>query len=66
MSFSTDMDKALAPMASAHRADVKSAFTTFQTAVATEQTQYGTKSQEKIALESRLIDLARDLAAQIK
>lgn len=66
MSFSTDMDGALAGMSADHKADVKSAFTTFQTAVETEQTDYGSPSQEKIAFNERLLELARDLTAQIK
>ncbi len=66
MSFSTDMDGALAGMSTDHKADVKSAFTTFQTAVETEQTDYGSPAQEKIAFNERLLELARDLTAQIK
>lgn len=60
------MDGALAGMSTDHKADVKTAFTDFQTAVETEQTAYGSPSQEKIDFNERLIELARDLTAQIR
>lgn len=66
MSFSTDMDAALDGMDTDHKATVKSAFTTFQTAVSGEQTTYGTEDPEKIAFNERLIELGRDLAAQMR
>lgn len=66
MSFSTDMDKALNGMKASQKAAVKSAFTTFQTAIESEQTTYGTKAPEKIALNESLMELGRTLASQIK
>ncbi len=66
MSFSTDMDRALDGMSTDHKAAVKSAFTTFQAAIAAEQTSYQSPTPEKIALDERLLELGRDLAVQLQ
>lgn len=65
MSFSTDMDKALDGMVTGQKAAVKSAFTTFQTAMAAEQATFGSPNQEKISLNEKLLALARDVRSQM-
>lgn len=66
MSFSTDMDRALNGMVTGQKAAVKSAFTTVQASLATEQSTYGTKNPEKIALNERLLALARDIRSEMR
>ena len=66
MTFSEQMDLALSGMKASHVAAVKSAFTTFQTAIASEQTSYGTGEQEETSLKEKLVTLALELSAQIR
>jgi hydroxylamine reductase (hybrid-cluster protein) len=64
--FSTKMDAALNGMVTAQKAAVKSAFTTVETALAAEQVTYGSPKPEKIALDEKLLALARDVRAQMR
>jgi hypothetical protein len=66
MSFSTDMDKAIANMATARKVAVKSAFTTLDTALTDEELDYETRNPEKIATRDRLLKLARELAVRMQ
>jgi len=66
MSFSTKMDAALNGMVTGQKAAVKSAFTTLETALAAEQVTYGSPKQEKVALDEKLLALARDLRGQMR
>lgn len=65
MSFSTDMDNAIADMATARKAAVKSAFTTLQSAIQEEQVAYESPAAEKIAFNETLLSFARDLARRM-
>ena len=66
MSFSTDMDKALANMAAGQVVAVKSAFTTLETALADEHQDYESSTVERIATKDKLLNLAREVAVRMQ
>jgi hypothetical protein len=65
-SLSARLDQALADMASASKAAVKSALTGLAGDLSSVQVGYDSPAAEQIWVEDRLIDLARDLAAQMR
>jgi len=64
--FSANIDEATAQITPAILTAVRTAFTDFETALATELTTHGTGSMEKQQIQARIIDLARDVGAILK
>lgn len=64
--FSQKMDAALAGMVTGQKAAVKSAFTTVQTALAAEETTYGSPKPETIWLDETLVRMASELRCQMR
>jgi hypothetical protein len=66
MSFSTRVTEATKGANAGQLTALRSAFTTAQTALDAAMVTYGSPKQEKIALQDRLIDLARTVSKQLK
>lgn len=66
LTFSQEMDKALNGMDTDVKASVKTAFTDFNTAMATQHTAYGTPPSELAAFKDELIELAKNQTARMR
>lgn len=64
--FSENIDEATAQVTTGIKAAVRTAFTDFETALATEFTTHGVGLYEKTQIQSQIIDLARVVGACLK